>query len=169
MTPVQSPDTPNLRLAVARDHADLVRLDRVCFGRRAWPAEEWWEAITEPGWTTVVLDAGGVSAGAAVLILWPPVAGLASIAVHPDYRGHGWGSVLLRDAVARARGAGARWQSLEVDADNRAAIELYHAERFRTARRFTEDGRARLEMHRRLRRPAPRRPLGRGLGMMPIA
>ncbi len=169
MTPVHTAFAPTLRLAVARDHAGLVRLDRACFGHRAWPAEEWWEAITEPGWTTVVLDAGGAPAGATVLLLWPPVAGLASIAVHPDHRGQGWGGVLLRDAVARARVAGARWLTLEVDADNRAAIELYHAEGFRAERRFAEDGRARLEMHRRIRRPVPRRPRRRDLGMMPIA
>jgi ribosomal-protein-alanine N-acetyltransferase len=169
LTPVHSLVAPVIRLAAARDHGELVRLDRTCFGRRAWLAEEWWEAITEPGWTTVVLDAGGVVAGATVLLLWPPVAGLASIAVHPHHRGRGLGSVLLRDAVNRARGAGARWLSLEVDADNRAAIELYHAEGFCTVRRFAEDGRARLEMHRRIRRPVPRRPARRGLGMIPTA
>ncbi|MEW6337713.1 MAG: GNAT family N-acetyltransferase [Acidobacteriota bacterium] len=169
MTPVQVAVAPIVRVAVARDHGALVRLDRICFGPRAWPAGEWWEAISEPGWTTVVLECGGEVAGATVLILWPPVAGLASIAVHPSHRGRGWGGVLLRDAVRRACDAGARWLSLEVDADNRTAIELYRSEGFRMARRFVEDGRARLEMHRRVRRRAPRRPGRRSLGMMPIA
>ena len=139
-----------MRLAQASEVAALAELDRACFGRRAWPLQTWWEAVTEPGWTTVVLAAGPAILGVSVLLLWPPEASLASIAVHPAERRRGLGRCLLRDAIARAGAAHARWLTLEVDQVNAPAIRLYRSDRFATARHFREDGRWRLEMHRRL-------------------
>lgn len=144
------PDGLVVRASRPLDAAPLVELDRECFGRRAWTAREWLEVVEEPDWTALVAELGDRVVGAAALLLWPPEASLASLAVHPDLRRRGLGTLLLRISLARARDARARWLALEVDAVNAAAVRLYRREGFGVARRFREDGRARLGMVRRL-------------------
>jgi [ribosomal protein S18]-alanine N-acetyltransferase len=138
------------RRAQPEDLAALVELDRVCFGRRAWSARAWWEALVDPECVITAVAAGGSVIAATVLVLTPPVASLASLAVHPDHRRRGLGRRLLRDATARARCCSARWLVLEVDRSNRGAVALYRGEGFAAVRRFREDGRWRCEMLRRL-------------------
>ncbi|MGE5235976.1 MAG: N-acetyltransferase family protein [Acidobacteriota bacterium] len=153
---VDTPPGISLRTALGHDFHPLVGLDRECFGTRAWSAAEWWEAVVEPGWTTLVAERQGALIAAVVLLLWPPVASLASIAVHPAHRHRGLGRFLLRDALARARAAHTRWLTLEVDVSNHAAIRLYTDEGFGLVRRFREAGRRRLEMAHRLGRAGSR-------------
>jgi ribosomal protein S18 acetylase RimI-like enzyme len=160
LSPVHEPvigPGPTCRQAAAADIVALVELDRLCFDRRAWPVRAWWEVVTFPEWTALVLVEGDELTAASVLLPAAPVSWLASIAVHPARRRRGCARALLRRAVRDARAASARWLSLEVDRVNRAALRLYREEGFGTARRFREEGRIRLEMVRRLRR-APRRP-----------
>lgn len=135
--------------ATPRDVPALYALDRRCFGERAWSWEAWWEVATWPGWTCLALRRGEQLVGAMVLLLWPPVAQLSSVAVHPAYRGRGLGSFLLAEAIARARRANCRWVALEVDRES-PAVRLYRRFGFGVVRRFTEDGIPRLEMLRRL-------------------
>jgi ribosomal protein S18 acetylase RimI-like enzyme len=141
---------PAVETARSGDLAVLIELDRVCFGRRAWPPAGWLEAVTDPEWTTLVVRDGGDAVAAAVLLPFTPVAHLASIGVHPDRRNRGLGTELLREALRRGRAAGARFLALEVDLVNRGALRLYRREGFGVVRRFREDGRWRVEMHRRL-------------------
>ena len=146
------------RQATAADLQALVELDRLCFRGRAWSVRAWCEVVTFPEWTSVVLVDGREMVAASVLLPAAPVSWLASIAVRPSHRGRGLGRALLRDAVARARAASARWLSLEVDRVNRVAVDLYLKEGFGPLRRFREDGRWRQEMVRRLgsrRSPRP--------------
>jgi len=146
------PAAAEIEPARATDLSVLVELDRVCFGRLAWPPAAWVEAVTDPEWTTLVIRRAGTPVAAVVLLLWPPSAHVASIGVHPDHRDRGLGRSLLRDATWRARDCGARLLALEVDLANVAARRLYWREGFGLVRRFREDGRWRVEMHRRLRR-----------------
>lgn len=142
--------SPTTRLAEPADLAALYELDRLCFAHRAWSLRAWWEVVTFPEWTVVVLEIDGAIAAASVLLPAAPVSWLASLAVHPAWRRRGIGRSLLRDAVERGRAASARWLSLEVDRSHRPAISLYTQEGFRVLRRFREDGRWRQEMLRRL-------------------
>jgi len=48
-----------------------------------------------------------------------------NIAVHPDCRGLGIGEALMQFAVAKVRGGGAAFMSLEVRQSNTAALALY--------------------------------------------
>ena len=146
---VTSPPTV-CRQAASADLQALIELDRLCFGRRAWSVPAWCEVVTLPEWTTVVLAEGQEIAAVSVLLPAAPVSWLASVAVRPSHRRRGLGRALLRDAVARARAASARWLSLEVDRANRVAVDLYLREGFGPLRRFREDGRWRQEMVRRL-------------------
>jgi ribosomal-protein-alanine N-acetyltransferase len=153
LTPADIPGTRTAaigRRARPSDLAALVELDRACFGRRAWSVRAWREAVTTPEWTTVVIERDGAVVAASVLIPDVPRACLASIAVAPEWRRRGLGHALVRDAIARARAASARWLSLEVDRANRGAVGLYRRQGFAVARRFWEDGRWRQEMLRRL-------------------
>ena len=138
------------RLAKADDLAALFKLDRLCFGERAWTLGAWREVVTLPEWTTVAVELDGAVAAASVLLPAAPVSWLASLAVHPSWRRRGLARFLVRDALARARAASAGWLSLEVDSSHRAAIGLYKHEGFGVLRRFREDGRWRQEMIRRL-------------------
>ncbi|HVN75637.1 MAG TPA: GNAT family N-acetyltransferase [Thermoanaerobaculaceae bacterium] len=152
-TPAENPDTgaaSRRRLAGPVDLTALFELDRLCFGRRAWSLRAWWEVVTFPEWTAVVIEEEQAVAAASVLLLAAPVSWLASLAVHPDLRRRGLGRALVRDALVRARAASAGWLSLEVDRSHRAAVALYRSEGFGVARRFREDGRWRQEMVRRL-------------------
>jgi ribosomal-protein-alanine N-acetyltransferase len=130
----------------------LLELDRLCFGRRAWRPDAWAEVVTDPEWTTMVIRTFDAPVAAAVLLLWPPGAHLASIGVHPDHRGRGLGTSLLAEAIRRARRCGARHLTLEVDLANESARRLYRREGFGVLRRFREDGRWRVAMRRRLGR-----------------
>jgi [ribosomal protein S18]-alanine N-acetyltransferase len=141
-----------IEAARATDLAALIELDRLCFSRRAWPPLAWAEVVVDPEWTTLVIRHADVPVAAAVLVLWPPGAHLASLGVHPDHRRSGLGTALLRDAMARTRRSGAHFLSLEVDRSNQSARRLYRREGFGLVRRFREDGRWRVVMHRRLRR-----------------
>ncbi len=135
--------------ATPADVPALYSLDRLCFGERAWSWEAWWEVASWPGWTCLIQRQGKGLIAAMVLLLWPPVAQLSSIAVHPAYRSRGLGSHMLAEAIVRARRAGCRWLALEVDRDS-PAVRLYRRFGFGVVRRFTEDGIPRLEMVRRL-------------------
>jgi len=153
LSPAENPDTPppvGRREAHPDDLAALVELDRICFARRAWSVRAWWEVVTLPEWTTVVLTLAGPVIAASVLLPATPVSFLASLAVHPEHRRRGLGRLLLHDALTRARNASARWLSLDVDRQNRGAVAMYGREGFGVLRRFREDGRWRQEMVRRL-------------------
>lgn len=56
---------------------------------------------------------------------------LANLAVRPDLRGTGVGSVLLDHVLDRARSRGIREMFLEVRASNEAALRLYRSRGFR--------------------------------------
>ncbi len=122
----------------------------MCFGRRAWSLGAWCEVVTDPEWTTVVVEFDGALAAASVLLLAAPVSWLASLAVAPAWRRRGLARSLVRDALGRARAASAGWVSLEVDRGHLAAVGLYREEGFGVLRRFREDGLWRQEMVRRL-------------------
>jgi ribosomal-protein-alanine N-acetyltransferase len=60
---------------------------------------------------------------------------VATIAVHPDWRGRGLGEFLLASLLQRARGLGAHRATLEVRVSNRAAQALYVKYGFQTVER----------------------------------
>ena len=55
---------------------------------------------------------------------------IGNVVVHPDYRGQGIASALMRRAIKAISGRGADWVGLEVRADNEIARRLYERLRF---------------------------------------
>jgi len=51
---------------------------------------------------------------------------ILDVAVHPEYRGHGLGKLLVEHVLAACRQRGAEFVSLEVRPSNSEAIGLYH-------------------------------------------
>jgi [ribosomal protein S18]-alanine N-acetyltransferase len=60
---------------------------------------------------------------------------IATIAVHPRWRGHGLGALLLLSLLDRGIELGARRATLEVRVSNQAALGLYHKYGFEIASR----------------------------------
>ena len=89
-----------LRPARVSDVMDLRALDAACFGARAWSSRSWLEAVAGPEWTVLTLWVGTSLTAAMVLLPWPPVASLASVAVAPAWQRRGLGRRLIRHAQA---------------------------------------------------------------------
>lgn len=152
MTPVGPTGRVPVSDPLPSDLAELVGLDRLCFGERSWPARAWWEVLHEPGWHSRVIRTRQAIIGATVLLPAEPVVSLASIAVHPAWRQRGLGWALLDDAILLARKSGAHWLALNVDQGHEVAVRMYRKRGFGASLRYVEDGIPRLEMLRRLRR-----------------
>lgn len=60
-----------------------------------------------------------------------PMMNLHDIVIHPDFRGHGLGRMLLKKMEEVAREKGCAKITLEVREDNRPALSLYEKEGFR--------------------------------------
>jgi ribosomal-protein-alanine N-acetyltransferase len=58
---------------------------------------------------------------------------ISTIAVHPDYRGNGWGEILLAGMVQRSITLHAGFVVLEVRVSNTSAQNLYRKYEFQTA------------------------------------
>ena len=80
--------------------------------------------------------------GYAGLWLMIDEAHITTIAVHPKYRGHGLGELLLHQMIDTAEQIGARWLTLEVRKSNTVAQALYHKYTFKemgVRRRYYSD------------------------------
>jgi ribosomal protein S18 acetylase RimI-like enzyme len=75
--------------------------------------------------TRVVRGDAGVRAAVLVTTVSPSAAHIAQIAVHPDWRGRGFASHLLRDAAERSVKAGKTELTLLVSEQNETARRLY--------------------------------------------
>lgn len=57
-------------------------------------------------------------------------ADITNIAVHPDYRGHNFGDIIVENLIKTAKELGATCMTLEVRASNTPAINLYKKHNF---------------------------------------
>ena len=132
----------------------LMRLDPswlagcMALDRRAlngfWSEAQWQRELAEPGRICVGLVNEAELLGFACGWLVVDELHITALAVDPQYRQIGCGGRLLRALLQRAHQQGARQATLEVAADNAAALALYAAEGFMTTgcrSRYYSDGR----------------------------
>ena len=120
-----------VRPATEDDVPGLVALEG-CFAHQRWSEHTWRNELRAPG--RLVLVAEGEQAdlrGAASFHLVADVADLDRIAVDPAHRRQGIARELLAAGLAWCAERGAQRILLEVEAHNRAAIELYRGCGFR--------------------------------------
>jgi len=115
-----------LREMTWRDLPTLAALEPALFADDAWSEQTWWaELASRPRRCYVVGEQGGVVVGYAGVDRRGEVADVMTIAVAPDARGHGLGTLLMDWLIDAARVGGAGHLILEVRADNTAAQRLY--------------------------------------------
>jgi ribosomal-protein-alanine acetyltransferase len=153
-----------LRDATLADIEHLISLETLCFAGDRLSRRSFRRFLASPGASLRVARAGRAVLGYA-LILFRAGSGLArlySIAVHPEARGSGVGTALLKDAAMTARKRGRGALVLEVRADNKGAIDLYRRTGFEpngVRAAYYDDGAPALRFKKHLRGIA-----GTGLG-----
>lgn len=135
---------PTVREAVDADLLAVFRIEKASFPQ-PWPFTAFERFVGEPGF--LVAEVGPGVAGYVVADSMPnhgrPLGHVKDIAVHPDYRGEGIGSLLLDRALGVLAAGGARSVKLEVRESNDAARSLYEEFGFthrKTVPRYYDDG-----------------------------
>jgi ribosomal-protein-alanine N-acetyltransferase len=143
-----------LRYMTLQDVPQVVYIDRLAFDL-PWSERSYAYEISESTYSyMVVLEAETPVQAARGWRRWLPLNGrsmgqprivgygglwhimseahISTIAVHPDYRGRGWGEILLAAMVQRAVVLAAGFVALEVRVSNTKAQNLYHKYNFET-------------------------------------
>lgn len=120
-----------IRIVAERDLPAVVAIERVSFGD-AWTRGMFASHLGEfsGDMFLVACDSAESVVGYAIARVIDAESELFNIAVRPDVRGGGLGSLLLDAAMHRCMAAGAEEMWLEVRASNRVAIALYRARGF---------------------------------------
>ncbi|WP_456478574.1 ribosomal protein S18-alanine N-acetyltransferase [Geoglobus ahangari] len=106
-----------------RDSSDIIRIDAESFSTQN-PTYDLFVYLAY-GSEIFVADIGAMVVGYVVLVYREDEAKIMSIAVKKEFRRRGIGSMLLREAIKRAKEKGAKRLLLEVRVSNVAAQELY--------------------------------------------
>ncbi|MFB6307974.1 MAG: ribosomal protein S18-alanine N-acetyltransferase [Haloarculaceae archaeon] len=148
-----APDAPpsfSIRQAQRADLLAVHRIEQASFPQ-PWPYSAFENYLDEPGFLVAEpvaeTDLGEGVDGYVVADTVPnhgtPLGHVKDIAVHPDRRGQGVGTALLKRALAVLSGQGAGSVKLEVRESNDTAISLYRSfgfERRRTIPRYYGNG-----------------------------
>jgi ribosomal-protein-alanine N-acetyltransferase len=127
-----------IRRMQADDLEQVHAIDTISF-TMPWPESayryELFENLSSLLWVAEAHEPGGVLRVAGMVVTWLIVdeAHIATIAVHPDYRGQGIAQELLCAALIEAIEKGMHRATLEVRAHNLVAQRLYRRFRFEDA------------------------------------
>jgi ribosomal-protein-alanine N-acetyltransferase len=115
---------------ILEDIPRVHEIDQLSFSL-PWPEKSFRFELTEnPTTLALVAEIVPINSDALVIgisVVWLIVdeAHVATIAVHPDYRGHGFGKYLLTESLRQSIHRGAKMATLEVRVGNLAARQLY--------------------------------------------
>jgi len=122
---IQSVIIVTVRVFKTSELPGILRMERECFHRDAWPREVFLDyAAAVPG-LFLVARVDGKIAGYCIACLTRYGAELASLAVRPRYRKCGVATALLQATLRKLRRSGAAAVWLMVRRENDAAIRLY--------------------------------------------
>ena len=116
-----------IREARIADLDSLVELEKLSFETDRFHRRQLRYLLTKAQGTVLVHEWQGQVSGALILS-WrknSSVARIVSVAVRPEYRGQGIGTVLVSQAENLARARGLKKLKLEVRQDNQKAISFY--------------------------------------------
>ncbi|MFQ5986688.1 MAG: GNAT family N-acetyltransferase [Thermoplasmata archaeon] len=114
-----------LRQADLSDVSALYKIEKKCFGRRGFSKAHIIWTLKNPQGFTYLYYADGRPVGTVMLRMEGEVGRVVSIGVLPDYRRHGIGGELMRQAEEFMREKGARHMLLEVGVENDEAVAFY--------------------------------------------
>src|SRR5512142_2712844 len=111
-----------IRKMTIEDVPAVSKIDRLSF-TLPWPEHSFRYEVAENRVARCFVAETGDHRIAAMIVSWVIVdeMHIATIATHPDFRRHGIGENILRDALLDGRDAGAHMAFLEVRASNEAA------------------------------------------------
>ena len=165
----------NLRRMKATDLAAVAHIDALSFNH-PWPPAAFEIELENPNARCWVAEPTGHPPDSrtgviAALVIWRVLdeAHIATIAVHPDFRGQGAGRLLLQTGMQSAYAEGARIYHLEVRARNLSAQKMYLGFGYeivgRRPRYYHDNGEDALLMTLDLTRSKPGHP---GLDSLPM-
>ncbi len=115
----------NLRFMQEQDIAQVYELEKLCF-TLPWSQESFYTELTQnlfARYLVIEMDNRIISYGGMWIIV--DEAHVTNVAVHPDYRGHKLGELMMRQLMELARGLHAVRMTLEVRPSNAVARALY--------------------------------------------
>lgn len=125
-----TPSQVLISTATPSSFAELLALDGRCFDR-PWSQNAWQREFDRSFCEIQLLEIAGECLGYCVCWYLAPQAELLRIAIAPEQRGRGLGQRLLAAGLSRMAARDCESMSLEVQADNAAAIALYEKSNFR--------------------------------------
>ena len=111
---------------------EIVVLDQICLGG-LWTTEGYLREIDSPNSTLLTLNISDRSTDTTtsqiigIACLWSILeeAHITLLAIHPDYRRQGLGTLLLLNLLEDAIARKLQWATLEVNVNNKKALNLY--------------------------------------------
>ena len=112
------------RRMIADDAEEIAAIEEMTFAM-PWSRKDFWaEAVNENAIYIVGVVDEKIAAYAGAWISFEE-AQVTNVAVHPDYRGHGFGNKLFARLIEEVKTRGVTAITLEVRPSNKAAIKLY--------------------------------------------
>ncbi|AAT44076.1 ribosomal protein S18-alanine N-acetyltransferase [Picrophilus oshimae] len=109
----------------------IYKVEMLSFGRGAYSYEMIDEMLHDKNSITLVLDNNNIIGYATAVKLNSSSMDVESIAVIPEYQGHGYGKLLLSSLEDKMRGLGYLYSILEVRSMNYRAISMYKKNGYR--------------------------------------
>ena len=113
--------------AMTRDDADAVSAIEAKSFAMPWSREDFWREATNELATYIVGELDGKIIAYAGAWVSFNQAEVMSVAVEPDWRGQGVGTILFGELIKEVKARGATAITLEVRPSNTAAIKLYES------------------------------------------
>ena len=134
------------------DLSTIAEIERACFAE-SWSEETLRDAFSRDNYFALVLETDGKIVGYACGTILFEIAELPRIAVLKEYRGKGFGGVLMERFFDVVKNRGAERVFLEVRVSNDAAIGLYLSrgfEKTRVRKKYYANGEDAVEMKKEL-------------------
>ena len=121
---------PVVRIMEYKDIDSILDLEHKCFSL-PWSKGMFEDELVNPNAIYLVLEISGRICGYAGMWKIINEGHITNVAVHPDYRRKGYGTLLIKSLIQYAMDNGIEALTLEVRVSNTAAISLYESLGFR--------------------------------------